>query len=253
MAQNLRVLSLVWAAPVKGASGVGRRLARVTVSKGSTKEGGGHIMNIKLRMALPVAMLAIMTPLPSNAQDTQAHSKDVEAKIAYCKKCHGQNGAGLAAAYSVPRLAGQTIPYLEAKFGIISEHKRDNTTAETFMVPVLGSVDPAIRKAVATYFNGLEPPPAGGGSKDLIPEGQKIFEEGAPATGVPACKSCHGSEAKGKDLTPRLAGQIYPYTVKVLTNWTIINKEQDGVKAPVQHQLTEAQIAAVSSYLSNLR
>ena len=68
------------------------------------------------------------------------HSKDVEAKIAYCKKCHGQMGQGLAAAYSVPRLAGQTIPYLEAKFGIISEHKRDNTTAETFMVPVLGAL-----------------------------------------------------------------------------------------------------------------
>ena len=41
--------------------------------------------------------------------------------------------------------------------------------------------------------------------------------------------------------------------VKVLTNWAIINKEQEGVKAPVQHQLTEAQIAAVASYLSNLK
>jgi cytochrome c553 len=208
---------------------------------------------IKLRMALPVAMLAIMAPLASNAQDTSAHSKDVEAKIAYCKKCHGQTGAGLAAAYSVPRLAGQTIPYLEAKFGIISEHKRDNTTAETFMVPVLGSVDPAIRKAVATYFNGLEPPPAGGGNKDLIPEGKKIYAEGVSSAGVPACTSCHGDEARGKDMTPRLAGQIYPYTVKVLTNWSIINKEQDGVKAPVQHQLTDGQIAAVSAYLSNLK
>ncbi len=208
---------------------------------------------IKLRMALPVAMLAIMAPLASHAQDMTAHSKDVEAKIAYCKKCHGPTGAGLAAAYSVPRLAGQTIPYLEAKFGIISEHKRDNPTAETFMVPVLGSVDPAIRKAVATYFNGLEPPPAGGGDKDLIPEGKKIYEQGASDVGVPACTGCHGPDARGIEIVPRLAGQIYPYTVKVLTNWNIINKEQEGVRTPIQHQLTDAQIAAVASYLSNLK
>ncbi len=187
---------------------------------------------IDLRLALPAVMLAILFPAASSAQDTSAHSRDVEAKIAYCKKCHGQSGQGLAAAYSVPRLAGQTVPYLEAKFGIISEHKRDNVTAETFMVPVLGSVDPAIRNAVATYFHGLDPAPAGGGQKDLIPEGKKIYEAGVPEANVPACNSCHGPDAKGSDTAPRLAGQIYPYSVKVLTNWNIINKEQDVVKAP---------------------
>lgn len=97
--------------------------------------------NIGLRWVLPAMILAFAVPA-AYAENGTEHSKDVEAKIAYCKKCHGQMGQGIGAAYSVPRLAGQTIPYLEAKFGIISEHKRDNTTAETFMVPVLGSVDP---------------------------------------------------------------------------------------------------------------
>ncbi len=207
--------------------------------------------HIGLRWVLPAAMLALAAP--AYAQSGTEHSKDVDAKIAYCKKCHGQMGQGLAAAYTVPRLAGQTIPYLEAKFGIISEHKRDNPTAETFMVPVLGSVDPAIRKAVATHFNGLDPAPSGGGDRGLISEGKKLYEAGVPDAGVPACTSCHGPAAKGSELTPRLAGQVYPYTVKVLTNWNIINKEQEGVKAPVQHQLTESQIAAVASYLSNLK
>ncbi len=207
---------------------------------------------ISFRWALPAAVLGILLQAPSYAQSSD-HSRDVDAKIAYCKKCHQQNGQGLAAAYSVPRLAGQTVPYLEAKFGIISEHKRDNLTAETFMVPVLGSVDPAIRKAVAEYFHGLEPPPAGGGKPELISEGKRIYESGISETGVPACTSCHGANGKGADLTPRVAGQIYPYLVKVLTNWSIINREAEGVKAPVQHQLSDAQIAAVASYLSNLR
>lgn len=206
---------------------------------------------IVLLWAVP-AILALSVP-PTYAESGAEHSKNVEAKIAYCKKCHGQMGQGFAGAYPVPRLAGQTIPYLEAKFGIISEHRRDNPTAETFMVPVLGSVDPAIREAIATYFHGLDPAPSGGGKRDLIPEGKKIYQAGVPEAGIPSCTSCHGAEAKGSEMTPRLAGQVYPYTVKVLTNWAIINKEQEGVKAPVQHELTEAQIAAVASYLSNLK
>jgi cytochrome c553 len=203
---------------------------------------------IDFRLALSASILAIMVPAAAHAQSE--HARDVEAKIAYCKKCHQANGQGLAAAYSVPRLAGQTVPYLEAKFGIISEHKRDNPTAEQFMVPVLGSVDPAIRKAVAEYFHGLNPPPAGGGKPELVSEGQKIYEAGVSGQ---TCTSCHGADGKGADLTPRVAGQIYPYLVKVLTNWNIINREQEGVKAPTPHQLTDVQIAAVASYLSNLK
>ncbi len=204
---------------------------------------------INFRLALSAAVLAIMVPVAGHAQNSE-HSRDVDAKIAYCKKCHQQSGQGLAAAYPVPRLAGQTVPYLEAKFGIISEHKRENQTAEKFMVPVLGSVDPAIRKAVAEYFHALDTaPPAGGGKPELVSEGKKIYETGVSGQ---ACASCHGVEGKGAELTPRVAGQIYPYLVKVLTNWNIINREQEGVKASTPHQLTDAQIAAVASYLANL-
>lgn len=202
------------------------------------------------RLALPAVALALVFPAASRAQDT--HSRDVDAKIAYCKKCHGQSGQGLKAAYPVPRLAGQTIPYLEAKFAIISDHRRDNVTAETFMAPVLGSVDPAIRRAVAAHFNALEPPPSGGGKAELIAEGKKIYESGIPAANVTACENCHGKTGRGSELTPRLAGQLYAYANKVLTNWSIINKESEGVKSPLEHRLSDEQIEAVSSYLANM-
>jgi len=199
---------------------------------------------IDFRVSLSAAILAAIFPLTSHAQSE--HSRDIDAKIAYCKKCHGPAGQGLAAAYPVPRLAGQTIPYLEAKFGIISEHKRDNPTAEQFMAPAIGSVDPSIRRAVAIFFNGLEPPPAGGGEKDLISEGRRTYD------GAKNCGGCHGAQARGSDITPRLAGQLYPYLVKVLAAWHLINKERDGVKYAAEHDLTDDQIRAVSSYLSNL-
>ena len=112
---------------------------------------------------------------------------------------------------------------------------------------------PRSAKQSPRYFHGLEPPPAGGGEAGLISEGKRIYEGGVPSAGVPACANCHGADAKGAGNTPRLAGQLYVYAVKVLTNWAIINKERDGVKSPVEHQLSEPQIAAVSSYLSNLK
>jgi cytochrome c553 len=145
------------------------------------------------------------------------------------------------------------VPYLIAKFDVITDHRRDNVTAETFMVPVLGSVDPEIRKAVATHFHDLNPDPAVTGPKELVGAGKKLYETGVPSEGVPACTNCHGADAKGKDAVPRLAGQIYPYTIKVLTNWTIINKEKDAVKAPTEHKLSDDQIAALSAYLSYLK
>jgi cytochrome c553 len=220
---------------------------------------------ISSRLALHTAFLAIVLPAAAYAGDTSASAlakPEVQAKIQYCKACHGASGRGFPGAYPTPRLAGQTIPYLENRFGVIIEHRQDNPTAEKFMEPALGSVDPAIRKAVATYFNGLDPAPLGGAPRDLMAAGRKIYREGVPEAGVPACAGCHGPEAKGSEVIPRLAGQLYRYTTKVLTNWTIINKNQmqnppagaaPAGKAPVEHSLTKAQIAAVAAYLSDLQ
>ena len=49
--------------------------------------------------------------------------------------------------------------------------------------------------------------------------GKNIFENGKGD--VPACQSCHGQNAEGNDSlgTPRLAGQIYQFLVKQLTDF----------------------------------
>jgi cytochrome c553 len=209
-------------------------------------------------MTLQIAILAAIFPVSAYAEETSAATAtrtNVSAKIEYCKKCHGLQGQGFSGAYTVPRIAGQTVPYIKHKFKVISEHMRDNPTAEKLMVPVLRSVDTTIWDGVAKYFNSLNPNPVGGAPTDLNDQGKKIYEQGVPKRKVPTCVSCHGPEAKGKDVTPRLAGQLYPYTVKVLTHWTVINKElaTEAVQAPVEHDLTTDEIAAVAAYLSDLK
>lgn len=216
-----------------------------------------------LQLVLPAAILAVVFSAPGRAAEDAALSKpEVQAKVQYCKDCHGQSGRGFPGSYPVPRIAGQTVVYLENKFGVITEHRRDNPTAKQFMEPALGSVDAATRKAVAVYFNGLDPAPVGGAPKELMPAGKKIYTQGIPESNIPACATCHGPDAKGSDINPRLAGQLNRYTIKVMTNWSIINREHSkdasgkdstAVKAPVEHNLTQTQIAAVAAYLSDLK
>ena len=90
-------------------------------------------------------------------------------------------------------------------------------------------------------------------------EGKKIYEEGAPDSNVPACAACHGPEAKGEGAIPRLAGQLYPYTVKELSEWEE-ERGQDSSKpdtsktmVTIVRNMTKSQIAAVAAYVSNLR
>ncbi len=111
---------------------------------------------------------------------------------------------------------------------------------------------------LAAHFKDLNPKPVGGAPKKLVAEGKTIFQEGLPSADVPPCASCHGPEAKGNGEFPRLAGQLNDYIINKLVNW---NKERgqnpakpdtSAIMAPIAHQLTEQQIAAVAAYLSYL-
>ena len=62
---------------------------------------------------------------------------------------------------------------------------------------------------------------------------------------------------RGRGLIPRLAGQLYPYTVKELENWDKergqgANPDTSAVMRPIAHSLSRSQIEAVAAYLSNL-
>ncbi len=114
-------------------------------------------------------------------------------------------------------------------------------------------LSPAMINALATNFHDLNPKPLGGAPKELVATGKKIFDEGIPGTNVPACGSCHGADAKGNGQIPRIAGQLYPYVVSQLTNWSKERTEENSnIMAPIAHGLTEPQIKAVAAYISDL-
>lgn len=212
----------------------------------------GKLYRIASYASLSALVLTLVFTSPVRAQDAVAGAvsqKEVEAKLAYCEVCHGVSAQGFNGYYPIPRLAGQQIAYIENELQGFVEHKRTNN----IMFNVGHVLSPAMIRALATDFNELNPKPLGGGPKDLVPTGEKIFQEGLPDAGVPPCASCHGPEAKGNDQFPRLAGQLYLYLVSQLSNWASERGETNSnVMAPIAHNLTQPQVKAVAAYLSTL-
>jgi cytochrome c553 len=213
-----------------------------------------------LRLTLPAVILVLAlsaTDRAYGAEDSAGVSqRDLHAKIDYCEVCHGLSARGFVGYVPIPRLAGQQVEYIENELKGFVEHKRVNAaspTATNVMFNVGHVLSPAMIKALAASFHNLNPKPFGGAPKQNLAAGKKIFEEGVPSAKVPACASCHGPEAKGNGQIPRLAGQLYPYVVKQLTNWSHERQEENSdIMAPIAHGLTESQIDAVAAYVSYL-
>jgi len=157
----------------------------------------------------------------------------------------------------MPRLAGQTPEYIENQLRSFTERSRERDLFIN-MARVHG-LSPDMRAALAEHFHGLDPRPIGGGPRNLLGTGKRIYDEGIPEANIPACAACHGPDAKGQEAIPRLAGQLYAYTVKELTNWSrergqgSAKDDTPAVMTPIAHALNPAQVSAIAAYLSYLR
>jgi cytochrome c553 len=202
------------------------------------------------------ALVVIASAAASRAEESATVSpRDLDAKINYCKTCHGTNGQGFRGAYPMPRLAGQQTEYLENQLQAFIDRRRTNPV----MFNVAHVLSPAMLKGLATHFKDLNPKPLGGAPRELANAGKKIYDEGVPETNVAPCSSCHGPEAKGEGAFPRLAGQLNDYVVNKLANWSR-ERGQDkskpdtsAIMEPIAHGLTEPQMKAVAAYLGSLQ
>jgi cytochrome c553 len=209
-----------------------------------------------LRLALQAAVLAAVFSAAGHAQDRGAPARQggLGAKLEYCKTCHGLSGQGYLGYFPMPRLAGQQPQYIENQLRAFTERRRTNP----IMFNVAHVLSPSMLTALATHFRDLNPKPFGGAPRGSIATGKKIFEEGLPESNVPACSACHGTEGKGHNEIPRLAGQLYAYTVGQLTGWKTERGQGSAVDtsaimAPTAHNLTRSQVEAVAAYVSYLQ
>jgi cytochrome c553 len=212
---------------------------------------------VRLRLALQSAILAIACSTASRAADSGEAAfpnQYLQAKLEYCKTCHGLSGQGYRGYFPMPRLAGQQPLYLENQLRAFIERRRTNPV----MSNVAHGLNPSMVTALAAHFKELNPNPIGGAPREPLALGKTIYDVGLPEANIPACSACHGPEAKGRGEIPRLAGQLFPYTVKALTNWSKergqgSTKDISSIMIPTSHNLSGAQIAAIAAYVSTLR
>ncbi len=225
---------------------------------GSRSRARRKMIFVGLHFALQAAVLSLVFSATGRADSIDKPSPlrgGVAAKMEYCQDCHGPSGQGYRGFYPIPRLAGQQTEYIENQLRAFIERRRPNN----IMANVAHVLSPTMIAALAASFRSFNPAPLGGAPKHQVAAGKKIFEDGVPDANVAACAACHGPDATGKGPVPRLAGQLYPYLVKELTNW---GKERGQIPehadtsfimAPVAHSLTRPEVEAVAAYLSYLK
>lgn len=209
---------------------------------------GGHCL------ALTIIAFALSAGSADAAGPAGVSEREVEAKIGYCQDCHGIHGQGYRGFYPIPRLAGQQPQYIENQLRAFVERRRPNP----IMSNVAHVLRPALIAALAAKFHSFDAKPLGGAPAGLAARGEKIFQDGVPDANIAACAACHGPEATGSGEIPRLAGQLYPYIVRELTNWSSQRgqipsmPDTSMIMAPVAHSLNRQQVEAVAAYLSGL-
>lgn len=210
-----------------------------------------RMMNIVgLHSLLRAAILAMAL---SAAFSGTAAADEFQAKLLYCKTCHGLSGQGYRGWFPMPRLAGQQPQYIENQLRAFVERRRTNPVMQN----VAHALNPSMVSALAAHFRNLDPRPIGGAPRQSVSLGKRIFDDGIPEANVPACAACHGTDGHGQNEIPRLAGQLYEYTVGQLTGWAKVRGQGSAVDtsaimAPTAHNLSRSQVEAVAAYVSNL-
>src|SRR5271165_3283973 len=122
---------------------------------------------ISLRLALQTAVLAIVFAAAGRAEDRgpDGFSKQgLQAKLEYCKTCHGLQAQGYRGYFPMPRLAGQQPLYVENQLRAFIERRRTNPVMQN----VAHVLTPSMIAALAAHFYELNPKPLGGAPKELV-------------------------------------------------------------------------------------
>ncbi len=206
----------------------------------------------RIGIAICFAGVAACANLPRSRDlaNPEVHGKVLAEQV--CSNCHGVVGTSISP--NVPNLAGQQEAYLVAQLKGFRKQTRRDPAGFEYMWGISRSLTDHQIDELAHYFSAQTPVLQGNEAEPaLIPAGRALFATGVPDKGVPPCGTCHGPDAKGNGVFPRLAGQHADYLVKQLSAFQRTNERPDAaVMNAVAHALTNDEFLSVASYLQAL-
>ena len=190
-----------------------------------------------------VALCCLLLSGPSTAQDSDARAKKIVSGV--CFVCHGPQGESASEVF--PRLAGQHTEYTTKQLDNFKSGKRKSTA----MADMVAKLTPEDMVALGKYFEKQPTHAEPVQNTDLAGMGKYIYLHGNKYSGVAACASCHGVDAKGTAQLPRLAGQHATYLETQLKQFHERERTNDNaVMHAIVSKMTPLEMAAVAEYLS---
>lgn len=185
-----------------------------------------------------------------------------------CAACHGADGNGGPDPH-VPKLAGQSLPYLYWQFRAFKEGVRKSDV----MSPNSAGLSYEDIADVATYFSRQTRKPDAVNDQDRIAWGRSVFY-----SRMPSCAMCHSSDGRrgmpmmgmmgrgmmhddmmdgdmmgsGMANAPNLEGQHAAYIVDQLDRFAT-GRRQGGVMNRMAARLGDRDKQAVAEFLSSTR
>ncbi len=200
---------------------------------------------VKTTIASLIGCMALAAPL--SAQEPFFTQQPPLLKN--CTWCHGTSVEGYS---NAPRLAGQGAQYLDNQLMNFAQHIRDNPYSKDYMWHAVANLSPEEMHDLAAYLSTLPARPALDGNRDLVAEGQRIYQLGIPDSNVAACVVCHGPSAEGVRQIPRLGGLEFSYLKRRLEEWGEGYHAAAYPMPRVAKHLSPSEIDALASYLSDL-
>jgi cytochrome c553 len=194
-------------------------------------------------VALAVAACGGTGPESGSADST------VAATLHVCESCHGRDGRSISPTF--PRLAGQQKDYIVAQLKAFRDKTRADPHAQTYMWGMAARLSDPTIDAIAAYYASHTPAAGEPSASPGTAAGEKIFTEGIPSEGVPACTACHGEKAEGNGPIPRLAGQHQDYLARQMEAFASMARANE-IMHEASKDMTAEQISEVTAYLATL-
>jgi len=201
-------------------------------------------------MMKKLTLLALAGLIVAGGANAAGDATAGKTKSATCVACHMTDGNSVNPIW--PKLAGQHYDYLVKQLSDFRAGNRSDPTM-TAMVAPLNDQDVL---DLAAYFSSQTQAP-GAANPDLVQQGEMIYTQGNPASGVAACTACHGGNGLGMPQAkfPRVGGQHPDYVKKQLNDFRsgVRGNDPNGMMRDVAMKLTDAEIEAVASYMAGLK
>jgi cytochrome c553 len=163
-----------------------------------------------------------------------------------CAHCHGREGRSTDPV--IPNLAGQHRAYIEVQLKAFRAQKRRDPEAHMWGITAAWLEDDRLVAEIANYFSSQSPAPGKAGDPTTVALGKQLYEKPNPERGFPNCAGCHGANAEGLSVFPRLAAQQTQYLVREMQMQRVGLRDAPPTHAALRG-LTDDEIAALAAYL----